>query len=61
MDYGVATSVIVELEGKLSRLRCEVTELQEVLHAKNLQLDALHYVWCSGGCDGGMHRWTKGS
>src|ERR1700679_516098 len=22
------------------------------------QLDALHMVWCSGSCRGGVHRWT---
>lgn len=30
----------------------------EALHRKNLELDALHFVWCSGGCDGGVHRWV---
>lgn len=31
-------------------------DLEEALHKKNLALDALGYVWCSGGCDGGVHR-----
>lgn len=27
---------------------------------RNLELDALHYVWCDGGCKGGVHRWSDG-
>lgn len=27
---------------------------------RNRELDALHYVWCSGGCEEGTHRWTDG-
>lgn len=48
-----------------SRLRQRVIELQrqitvkdQSLHEKNLSLDALHYVWCDGGCEGGVHRFT---
>jgi hypothetical protein len=26
-------------------------------HKRNLQLDALHFVWCDGGCLGGVHRY----
>ena len=26
---------------------------------RNLALDALHYVWCSGGCEGGIHRFGE--
>lgn len=37
----------------------ELSTLREVLYHKNRQLDALHYVWCSGGCETGMHRWTE--
>ena len=27
------------------------------LERKNKALDALHHVWCSGGCKVGMHRY----
>ena len=27
--------------------------MQNDLHKKNLKLNSLYYVWCSGGCDGG--------
>ena len=26
---------------------------------RNRQLDALHFVWCNGGCEAGVHRWTE--
>lgn len=51
-------------EEEALRLRCqrqarEITELTKVLHRKNVELDALHMVWCDGGCPGGVHRWTS--
>jgi len=30
----------------------QITDLQETLRRKNLALEALHYVWCSGPCGG---------
>jgi hypothetical protein len=29
------------------------------LHRKNLELDALGRVWCSGGCEDGMNRYSR--
>jgi hypothetical protein len=56
-----------ELEHQLRTARqqlrvqaAELTQLRDVLHEKNLALDALHYVWCSGGCATGIHRWEHG-
>lgn len=43
---------------KVKQLKEELTKLQSVLHQKNLALDAMHWVWCSGGCEGGTHRFT---
>ena len=37
----------------------ELRHLNEILRDKNLELDALHYVWCDGGCDSGTHRWQN--
>ena len=31
---------------------------EDIIRHKNLQLDALHMVWCSGACPGGLHRFT---
>jgi len=36
----------------------EITSLSEVLARKNLDLDALHFVWCDGGCSSGVHRFS---
>lgn len=38
-------------------LREELTHQRRNNHARNLALDALHYVWCAGGCASGTHRW----
>ena len=51
-DYGC--SRCADYDG----LKREVTNLNEVLHRKNLELDALHMVWCDGGCPSGVHRWS---
>jgi len=36
----------------------EITLLAETLARKNLDLDALHFVWCDGGCTSGVHRFS---
>lgn len=41
-----------------SQRKAEVAYLHKCLERKNKELDALHYVWCSGGCEGGVHRFT---
>lgn len=48
-----------ELENLKARNRNQartITNLQETLVQKNIDLDALHFVWCSGGCPSGIHR-----
>jgi hypothetical protein len=40
-------------------LRRQITFKDAAAHERNLELDALHVVWCDGGCDGGVHRWTE--
>ena len=42
----------------ITRLREEIRRMQLCLERKNRALDALHWVWCDGGCDTGTHRWT---
>jgi hypothetical protein len=49
---------ITALRQKLYNQAREITSLQEGNERRNRELDALHYVWCSGGCPGGVHRWT---
>jgi len=45
------------LAENVRRLRMEVDEMRKKSEEKNRELDAMHYVWCSGGCEGGTHRW----
>jgi len=47
------------LERKLKRVKEELTYVECKLHTKNKELDAMHYVWCDGGCKYGTHRWTE--
>lgn len=35
-----------------------IEHLQFTLNEKNKALDALHYVWCAGGCETGVHRYA---
>ncbi len=41
-------------------LRRQLTNQRTANEVRNRELDALHYVWCSGGCDGGVHRYCGG-
>ncbi len=41
----------------IAELRRQIRIKDESLHFKNIALDALHYVWCSGGCTSGVHRY----
>lgn len=42
-----------------TELRRQIRIMQESLERKNKELDALHHVWCDGGCKTGVHRWTE--
>lgn len=60
----VASNIIRGVERELTRLQEENKELKRQLtfqrennERRNRELDALHYVWCSGGCSGGVHRY----
>lgn len=42
----------------VERLKAEITKLNACLRDKNIALDAMAWVWCDGGCDGGAGRYT---
>ena len=44
----------------IRKLRRELQFAYANNHKRNLELDALHYVWCDGGCESGVHRWEGG-
>lgn len=51
-----------ELENLKERNRQQgrqITMLQDLLRKKNLELDALHFVWCDGACPQGIHRFSN--
>jgi hypothetical protein len=50
---------IEELRSEVRRLKTLVGERDGQLSEKNVELDTLHYVWCDGGCQGGVHRYIK--
>lgn len=41
-------------------LKAEVQIMQKAAERKNRELDALHFVWCDGGCASGVHRYDHG-
>lgn len=41
---------------KLKNLKSELNKAIENNKQRNLELDILHYIWCSGGCETGIHR-----
>lgn len=49
-----------DLKNKITNLQRELHYKNTVLHRKNIELDRLHYVWCSGSCKDGMYRWSDG-
>lgn len=55
----VALARVMELEERDQDRRRELRIMQRSLESKNRSLDALHYVWCKGGCKGGVHRWSE--
>lgn len=47
------------LHKKIKSLKREIHLMQEQAYRRNLELDALHYVWCDGGCPKGVHRYGE--
>lgn len=56
----MATQLEVAQAKKIERLKLQILKYEAVMHAQNVKLDALHWVWCSGGCQGGTQRWVPG-
>ena len=56
-DDDALESNVAQLRENVAELRQQLTDQRENNHRRNLELDALHYVWCDGGCEDGTHRW----
>jgi hypothetical protein len=54
------TQLEVAQAKKIERMRMELLRLEGVLHAQNIKLDAMHWVWCTGACASGSHKWVHG-
>lgn len=46
------------LKDKNRRQAYHIASMQEALRLRNVDLDAMHFVWCDGGCASGVHRFT---
>ena len=47
-----------ELRRQVDNLRRQLTAAREAAERRNRDLDALHLVWCDGGCPRGVHRYN---
>lgn len=47
------------LKAERDEAKRQVVNHQANNRERNLELDALHYVWCDGGCAGGIHRFGE--
>lgn len=47
----------IRLVEQVRKLKKEFTEARKNNEERNRELDALHYIWCNGGCHGGAHRY----
>jgi hypothetical protein len=59
IDIPDAEAEVIYLRDRVRTLRDEIHRKDEVLHRKNIELDAMHWVWCDGGCETGTHRFTE--
>ena len=57
-DLNVFWGIVLRLE-KADNTHRELANLNGALKTKNKQLDALHFVWCDGGCGSGVHRFGE--
>lgn len=58
-------SIVAEKDAEIARLRAKVAAQawdakikDRVLHEKNVALDGMAWVWCTGGCKSGTGRFT---
>ena len=54
-------AMVESLQRTIASQRYQLKLENEQARRRNLELDALHYVWCTGGCASGQHRWCEAS
>lgn len=52
----LARSTTAEEHATIQTLRKEIRKMQKAAEHRNQELDAMHWVWCDGGCETGVHR-----
>lgn len=52
----LARSTTGEEHATIQKLRKEIRQMQKAAERRNQELDAMHWVWCDGGCETGVHR-----
>lgn len=57
-EVAAAQSRAEKLREQVGNLRHELTIQRANNHERNVALDALRYVWCNGGCGGGVCRYS---
>lgn len=45
------------MQAEIKNLKHQLTLQRNNNYARNVALDALHFVWCDGGCETGVHRY----
>jgi len=58
-DHAQLKKELLILQRKVRKQAENVTEMRLILEDKNRQLDMLHHVWCSGGCESGFKRFQE--
>ena len=61
LEAKIATlkSELAARDFKIDKLKREVTSKDRALEDRNRQLDVMAWVWCDGGCPGGVFRTTE--
>jgi hypothetical protein len=57
-DLVAMRAEVVAAHQKIRTQAADIRFAQEAAERRNRDLDALHLVWCDGGCPSGVHRWT---
>lgn len=55
-DYYKNLDEITVLRKKVKERGQTIQRLERCLTEREHMIDSLHYVWCTGGCKGGVHR-----
>jgi len=47
-----------QVRAEIRTLKHEIAKKDRALHARNVALDGMAWVWCNGGCQGGVFRFA---